>query len=91
VPYIDCVFIGPTDLSLGLGHPGENDHPAVIEAFERINKAVNSQPHVKLGTFARDAHDAKQWTDQGASFVALASTVLIAQKFREMMAALRGG
>jgi 4-hydroxy-2-oxoheptanedioate aldolase len=91
VPYVDCVFIGPTDLSLGLGYPGENDHPVVIEAFGRINKAVNSKPHVKLGTFARDANDAKRWTAQGASFVALASTVLIAQKFREINTALRVG
>ena len=89
VPYIDCVFIGPTDLSVGLGYPGENDHPAVIQAFDRINQAVNSKPHVKLGTFARDANDAKQWTKQGASFVALASTILIADKFRELIAALR--
>jgi 4-hydroxy-2-oxoheptanedioate aldolase len=91
VPYIDCVFIGPTDLSIGLGYPGENDHPAVIEAYRRINKAVKSKPHVKLGTFARDANDAAQWTDQGAAFVALASTLLIAQKFREVIAALRVG
>jgi hypothetical protein len=68
VPHIDCVFIGPTDLSLGLGYPGENDHPAVIEAFARIHRAVNSKPHVKLGTFARDSNDANRWTKQGASF-----------------------
>jgi 4-hydroxy-2-oxoheptanedioate aldolase len=91
VPYIDCVFIGPTDLSLGLGYPGENDHPAVIDAFARIHRAVDSKPHVKLGTFAKDANDANRWTNQGASFVALASTLLIAQKFREIIAALHPG
>ena|SRR5215469_3758123 len=89
VPYVDCVFIGPTDLSLGLGYPGENDHPAVLEAFTRIRNAIHSKPNVKLGTFARDASDANQWTAKGASFVALASTLLIAQKFREIMADLQ--
>jgi 4-hydroxy-2-oxoheptanedioate aldolase len=89
VPYIDCVFIGPTDLSLGLGYPGESDHPKVIDAFARIHSAVDSKPHVKLGTFARDAADANHWTKRGASFVALASTSLIAHKFREIMTALR--
>jgi 4-hydroxy-2-oxoheptanedioate aldolase len=89
VPFVDCVFIGPTDLSLGLGYPGENDHPVVMEAFARIDSAVDSKPNVKLGTFARDASDANQWTARGASFVALASTILIAQKFREIMANLQ--
>jgi 4-hydroxy-2-oxoheptanedioate aldolase len=75
VPYIDCVFIGPADLSLGLGYPGESDHPVVIEAFNRICSAVTSKPNAKLGTFALDAKDAHAWTAKGASFVALASTL----------------
>jgi 4-hydroxy-2-oxoheptanedioate aldolase len=89
VPYIDCVFIGPADLSLGLGHPGESEHPTVVAAFNRICNAVTSKPNVKLGTFARDAKDAQGWTARGASFVALASTLLIAQKFREVVAELQ--
>lgn len=88
VRYIDCVFIGPADLSLGLGYPGESDHPIVVEAFNRICSAVASKPNVKLGSFGRDARDAKAWTAKGASFVALASTLLIAQKFREVVAEL---
>jgi 2-keto-3-deoxy-L-rhamnonate aldolase RhmA len=89
VRHIDCVFIGPADLSLGLGHPGENDHPVVVEAFNRICRAVASKPNVKLGAFARDAKDAHAWTGKGASFIALASTLLIAQKFREVAADLQ--
>jgi 4-hydroxy-2-oxoheptanedioate aldolase len=81
---IDCVFIGPADLSIGLGYPGESTHPVVLEAFNRICRAVSSRPNVKLGAFARDAKDAHSWTGKGASFLALASTVLIAEKFREV-------
>jgi 4-hydroxy-2-oxoheptanedioate aldolase len=91
VPYIDCVFIGPADLSLGLGYPGENDHPTVMEAFARIYHAIAPKPNVKLGTFARDAEDAIAWTAKGASFVAMASTLLIAEKFRDTVAELRPG
>ena len=50
--------------------------------------AVASKPNVKLGSFGRDARDAKAWTAKGASFVALASTLLIAQKFREVVTEL---
>lgn len=91
LPYIDCIFIGPADLSLGLGHPGESDHPTVVEAFNRICNAVTSKSNVKLGTFAPDAKDAHAWTAKGASFVALASTLLIAQKFREVITDLQPG
>src|SRR6476659_5202656 len=86
VPYIDCVFMGPSDFSLGLGFPGESDHPTVVAAFDRICQAVASSPNVRLGSFGREARDAKAWTAKGASFVALASTLLIAQKFREVVA-----
>jgi 4-hydroxy-2-oxoheptanedioate aldolase len=88
VPYIDCIFIGPADLSIGLGYPGESDHPTVLAAFDRICRVVASKPNVKLGSFGRDARDAKAWTAKGASFVALAATLLIAQKFREVVAEL---
>jgi 4-hydroxy-2-oxoheptanedioate aldolase len=89
VPYIDCVLIGPADLSLGLGYPGENDHPTVVEAFDQICTAIGSKPNVKLGTFVRDAKEARAWADKGASFVAFASTLLIAQKFREVVTDLQ--
>jgi hypothetical protein len=59
-----------------------------VAAFDRICQAVATEPNVKLGSFGRDAHDAKVWTAKGASFVALASTLLIAQKFREVVAEL---
>jgi hypothetical protein len=44
-----------------------------------------------LGTFARDAKGVNVWTAKGASFIALASTVRIAQKFREVIADLQAG
>jgi 4-hydroxy-2-oxoheptanedioate aldolase len=91
VRYIDCVFIGPADLSIGLGYPGESTHPVVVEAFNWICSAVASKPNVKLGAFARDAKDGHAWIGKGASFVALASTLLIAQKFREVIDDLRSG
>src|SRR5258708_7098311 len=40
VPELDVVFIGPSDLSLSLGHPGELQHPDVQQAFARIVSAV---------------------------------------------------
>ncbi|SEV94073.1 HpcH/HpaI aldolase family protein [Natrinema salifodinae] len=40
VPELGFVFIGPLDLSVSLGHPGELDHPDVEEAVETIRSAA---------------------------------------------------
>ncbi|WP_254523063.1 HpcH/HpaI aldolase family protein [Natrinema caseinilyticum] len=40
VPELGFVFIGPLDLSVSLGHPGEFDHEAVAEAVETIRSAA---------------------------------------------------
>lgn len=36
---VDGIFVGPCDLSIALGEPGDFDHPKVQAAFERIVKA----------------------------------------------------
>ncbi|MFB6156273.1 MAG: HpcH/HpaI aldolase/citrate lyase family protein [Haloferacaceae archaeon] len=40
VPELGFAFVGPGDLSVSLGHPGEKDHPEVREHVERIEAAV---------------------------------------------------
>ncbi|MES1257167.1 MAG: aldolase/citrate lyase family protein, partial [Acidobacteriota bacterium] len=48
IPGIDVIFIGPTDLSLSLGHPGDFKHPDVQAAFNRIIGIV-SKSDIALG------------------------------------------
>ncbi len=33
---VDVLFLGPTDLSQSLGHPGDLRHPDVLAAMERV-------------------------------------------------------
>jgi 2-dehydro-3-deoxyglucarate aldolase len=40
VPDLGFVFIGPLDLSVSLGHPGELDHPDVQAAVETVRSAA---------------------------------------------------
>jgi 2-dehydro-3-deoxyglucarate aldolase len=40
VPELGFVFVGPLDLSVSLGHPGEFDHPEVEAAVETIRSAA---------------------------------------------------
>src|ERR1019366_1374322 len=39
VPGVDAVMIGPADLSLSLGVPGQFEHPTMIAAIEKIRDA----------------------------------------------------
>jgi 2-dehydro-3-deoxyglucarate aldolase/4-hydroxy-2-oxoheptanedioate aldolase len=42
IPDVDVLFIGPADLSLSLGLPGEWDHPRFWEAVERVARAARA-------------------------------------------------
>ncbi len=41
VPGIDCVFVGPFDLSVSLGIPGQVTHPREVEAIDRVIEVCN--------------------------------------------------
>lgn len=90
-PYIDVVFISPSDLSMSLGHPGEFAHPAVQSAMDAIVQAVRSASHAVLGAFAHDERDAESWVERGAQFIWFSATSLVAQRFTQVIAALRYG
>ncbi len=40
VPGIDSIGIGASDLTCSMGHPGDYDHPEVIEVMDRIGAAM---------------------------------------------------
>jgi 2-keto-3-deoxy-L-rhamnonate aldolase RhmA len=46
VPGIDVVHIGSSDLSSDLGYPGQNTHPKVLEAIERVVAACRANGKV---------------------------------------------
>jgi 2-keto-3-deoxy-L-rhamnonate aldolase RhmA len=46
VPGIDVVHIGSSDLSSDLGHPGQNTHPKVVAAIERVVAACRKHGKV---------------------------------------------
>ncbi|MBC5811310.1 MAG: 2-dehydro-3-deoxyglucarate aldolase [Candidatus Eremiobacteraeota bacterium] len=39
---VDVFFVGPTDMSLSLGHPGNFDEPVVRQALERCYAAIRA-------------------------------------------------
>ena len=46
---IDSYYVGPADMSLSLGHPGEIDHPEVEACVDRVRQAALARGRSYLG------------------------------------------
>ena len=66
---LDAVLLGPVDLSMALGVPGDVEHPKVIGAMIDMLERANRRG-VKCATFAMDRANAAAWFDRGMSFIA---------------------
>jgi 4-hydroxy-2-oxoheptanedioate aldolase len=64
---VDVLFIGPTDLSQSLSHPGDTRHPDVLAALDRVAAAVVGSEKV-LGIYAGTVDMTKEWLDKGARY-----------------------
>jgi 2-keto-3-deoxy-L-rhamnonate aldolase RhmA len=65
---IDCVFIGPYDLSASMGKPGEVGDPEVVAAIDRVHEAC-SKNGLALGYFGVSADSVRPYIDQGYTLI----------------------
>lgn len=90
VPGIDAVMIGPADLSISMGVPGEFQHPKMIEAMESIRETCESKG-IAPGTQTRAVPQAKFWKDRGMRFLGCGSEIgFMFEKAKETAQALLG-
>src|SRR5205807_7502068 len=68
VPGIDAVMIGPADLSISLGVPGEFDHPKMIQTIELVKESCLKHG-VATGIHLRALALAKFWKERGMKFL----------------------
>ncbi len=64
---VDVLFLGPTDLSQSLGHPGKAGHPDVVAAMQRVAEVVVPSDKV-LGIYAGSAAMTQEWLARGARY-----------------------
>jgi len=89
VPNIDAVMIGPADLSISLGVPGQFEHPKLIEAMERVRESCDRHG-VAPGLHLRSIPMIKSWRDRGMRFLSCNSeTGFLLEKAAETVTALR--
>jgi len=86
---IDAVMVGPLDLSISLGVPGEFDNPKVIATIERIVAAC--QRHgIAPGIQNRDLKLARFWRERGMLLLGCGNEVsMLLERGREVTSALR--
>ncbi|WP_284007421.1 HpcH/HpaI aldolase family protein [Haloarcula pelagica] len=73
VPDLGFVFIGPLDLSISLGHPGELDHPEVLDAVETV-RAAAVEAGVPVGGLGFGMDDVNEKAADGYQLLNLGTT-----------------
>jgi len=90
LPGVDGIFIGPFDLSISLGIPGEFENPAFRATLERILAACRRAGKPCL-IFAGDGTAAAHRFSQGFDAVAMGQdATLLISGVRQQIAACRG-
>jgi 2-keto-3-deoxy-L-rhamnonate aldolase RhmA len=88
VPGIDAVMIGPADLSISLGVPGEFQHPKMVEAMEAVRDTCIRRG-IAPGTQTRSAPQARFWKDRGMRFLGCSNdTSMLFDRASELIAQL---
>ena len=91
VPGVGFAYLGPGDLAVSLGHPGETDHPEVQEAVETAQEAC-IEAGVPLGVSATSVADAESALDAGHRIVRLGDEMEAVRKLvGERLAAVGDG
>ena len=86
---VDAVMVGPADLSISLGIPGQFEHPKLIEAIDKIIESCLKH-RVAPGIHVRSLHLAKFWRDRGMRFLSTGGDALfLFDKASETVNALR--
>jgi len=72
VPGVDVALIGPEDLSVSLGVPGDTAHPTVVAAIEQVIESArrhNVVPGIHMGS----VQPLKRWMEKGMRMIMYSS------------------
>lgn len=86
-PGINGIWIGPGDLSMSMGHPGEAGHPEVVEAIHQVVDVVRTRTRAAVAVLVRDSTDVEEWRSGGPSLYLVTVTDLFAEPARNMVKA----
>jgi 2-dehydro-3-deoxyglucarate aldolase/4-hydroxy-2-oxoheptanedioate aldolase len=86
---VDCLFIGPYDLSTSMGKPGMTTDPDVLNAITKVENFAK-QAKTPLGIFGSSAEAVRPYIQRGYSLVAVGiDTMLIANAAKSIIESLK--
>jgi 2-keto-3-deoxy-L-rhamnonate aldolase RhmA len=89
LPGCDVAMVGPADLSIALGIPGQMDNPLLVSTVDALIQKCN-QHGVVPGIQTRSLAMSKFWAERGMRFIGTAAEhALLLEKSKETVAALR--
>lgn len=87
---VDCIFIGPYDLSASMGMTGNVQSPEVLAAIETVVKACKLKG-IPMGIFGVNAEAVIPWIKKGFSLIASSTdTLMLGSAAGKMLKHLRG-
>ncbi|MFC2108046.1 HpcH/HpaI aldolase/citrate lyase family protein [Candidatus Bipolaricaulota bacterium] len=88
---LDIVFVGPLDLSVSLGVPGNLNTPEFDAATQAILDCCDEHNAV-VGAFAADPDTARRWIERGVRMIACSAELLmLSDMSRQVVEAIRKG
>src|SRR6516165_2958886 len=89
LPGVNIAMVGPADLSISLGVPGQFDHPTMLSTIDVLVEKCNRHGIVP-GIQTRSLAMSKFWAERGMRFIGTAAEhALLLEKAKETVAALR--
>jgi 4-hydroxy-2-oxoheptanedioate aldolase len=86
---LNAVWIGPSDLSLSMGLPGQMDHPDVVAAIDQIANDVFASTDCALCILVDSPQQAEAWRNRGARILLFNSTSILANGLQGISRQLR--
>lgn len=85
---IDVLFLGPTDLSQSMGLVGQNDHPDLVAAMDRVAEVV-APSEKTLGLYVSSLDVAEEWIGRGARYLATGMEGFLKAGMTEFLSSVR--
>jgi 4-hydroxy-2-oxoheptanedioate aldolase len=89
--HVDAVWLGPGDLSMSIGFPGDLTHPLVAEAIDSIVDDVNRADNTALCVVLDNESEIPAWRSRGATVFLFVAATLQTQRLRDLLAEARTG
>ncbi|MBI4876775.1 MAG: aldolase [Acidobacteria bacterium] len=88
IPGIDAVMVGPVDLSISLGVPGDFMHAKMVDAMDKIRESCVKHG-VAPGTQTRNPQLARFWKERGMLFLGCGNEVgMLFERAKSLIAEL---